>query len=150
MGSYDKDVMNVLIIEDDEDSRGMMVELLKMEGYKPYEAADGTTGVNKAREVRPDLILLDLNLPDIHGRQIIQILRKDQSLEKTPILVLTASGRTEAQSAIELGANAYFLKPIEFDTLLSTIPRVKGRIRNNYHGKGVGNEVELHAQGGAD
>ena len=129
MGNYNNDVLDVLIIEDDDDSREAMVQILKMEGYRPMSAADGKTGVNKAREIVPDLILLDLNLPDIHGKQIIQMLRKDQSLDRTPILVLTAAGRGEAQSAIEMGANAYFIKPIEFDTLLRSIPLVKGSIR---------------------
>jgi two-component system, OmpR family, phosphate regulon response regulator PhoB len=128
MHTSNKDVLDVLVIEDDDDSREAMVQILKMEGYRPSSAADGKTGVNKAREVVPDLILLDLNLPDIHGKQIIQMLRKDQSLDRTPILVLTASGRMEAQSAIEMGANAYFIKPIEFDTLLRSIPLVKGSI----------------------
>ena len=128
MSTYN-DVIDVLVIEDDDDSREAMVQILKMEGYRPLSAADGKTGVNKAREVVPDLILLDLNLPDIHGKQIIQMLRKDQSLDRTPILVLTAAGRKEAQSAIEMGANAYFIKPIQYDTLLRSIPLVKGSIR---------------------
>src|SRR5215203_4283687 len=128
MGTFNKETIDVLVIEDDDDSREAMVQILKMEGYRPLSAADGKTGVNKAREVVPDIILLDLNLPDIHGKQIIQMLRKDQSLNRTPILVLTAAGRVEAQSAIEMGANAYFIKPIQYDTLLRSIPIVKGSI----------------------
>jgi DNA-binding response OmpR family regulator len=134
MASYNKEAIDVLIIEDDDDSREAMVHILKMEGYRPYSAADGKTGVNKAREVVPDLILLDLNLPDLNGNQIIQMLRKDPSLDRTPILVLTAAGRVEAKSAIEMGADAYFIKPIEFETLLRSIPLVKGSI---HHAQGV-------------
>src|SRR5262245_51288675 len=100
MTGYDNKVLQIVVIEDDEDSREAIVQLLKIEGHRPYAAADGKTGLDKAREVHPDLILLDLNLPDLHGKQIIQMLRKDQTLDKTPILVLTAAGRSEAQSAV--------------------------------------------------
>ena len=137
MGSRNKEILDVLVIEDDDDSREAMVQILKMEGYRPYSAADGKTGVHKAREVLPDLILLDLNLPDINGKQIVQMLRKDHFLAQTPILVLTASGRNEAQSAIDLGADAYFIKPIEFDTLLRSIPLVKGSVHSKQ-------SVEMH------
>lgn len=143
--NIDKSTVEVLVIEDDQDSREAIVQLLKMEGYQPYEAPDGETGVNKAREVRPDLILLDLNLPDIDGRQIIQMLRGDQSLAKTPILVLTAAGRNEAQSAVEMGANAYFIKPLEYETLLRTLPMVRGSMPAGQSSVALQEVREIHS-----
>ena len=118
--------LQILIIDDDETTREAMEQLLKIEGYHAYSAADGTTGYSSALQAHPDLILLDLDLPDISGKQIINMFRKKQELREVPILVLTGESREEAQTAVNLGANAFFLKPVPFDRLLESIPQVSG------------------------
>ncbi|MBI3654760.1 MAG: response regulator [Acidobacteria bacterium] len=119
-----KPAMQILIIDDDEMNREAMEQLLTIEGYKTCSAPDGTSGYSSAIQAHPDLILLDLNLPDIDGKQVIGMIRKQQELEKVPIVVVTGETQEEAQRAVKLGANAFFLKPVEFSALLESIPQV--------------------------
>jgi DNA-binding response OmpR family regulator len=118
--------LQILIIDDDDNTREAMERLLKIEGYKTCSAADGTSGYSSAVAAHPDLILLDLNLPDIDGKQVIGMIREKRELQEVPILVLTGESQEEAQRAVKLGANAFFLKPVEFTALLESIPQVRG------------------------
>jgi DNA-binding response OmpR family regulator len=120
--------LQILIIDDDDNTREAMERLLKIEGYKTRSAADGTTGYSSAVMAHPDLILLDLNLPDIDGKQVIGMIREKRELEEVPILVVTGESREEAQKAVNLGANAFFLKPVEFNVLLESIPQVSAEV----------------------
>ena len=120
-------------IDDDENTREAMEQLLKIEGYKTSSAADGASGYSSAVAAHPDLILLDLNLPDIDGKQVIRMIRKKRELEEVPILVLTGESREEAQRAVNLGANAFLLKPIEFTVLLESIPQIRAEDNSRYH-----------------
>jgi DNA-binding response OmpR family regulator len=112
----------VLVIEDDEYSRDAVVYLLKSEGYEIQAVGSGKSGVSGARTFHPDVILLDLGLPDVDGTQVIKHIRRDEELKKTPIIVMTGQNIEEARYAVSLGANDFLLKPIEFDRLLNTIP----------------------------
>jgi DNA-binding response OmpR family regulator len=118
--------LQILIIDDDDMTREAMEQLLKIEGYKTCSAPDGTTGYSSAVAAHPDVILLDLNLPDINGKQVIGMLREEQELRKVPILVLTGESKEEAQQAVNLGANGFFLKPVEFTMLLESLPQARG------------------------
>lgn len=115
----------VLVIEDDEYSRDAVVYLLNSEGYETQAVSNGESGFSNAHDFQPDVILLDLGLPDVDGTQVIKRIRHDEKLKQTPIIVMTAQGLEEARHAIKLGANEFVLKPIEFDKLLHTIPAVK-------------------------
>jgi CheY-like chemotaxis protein len=111
----------ILVIEDDEYSRDALAHLLTAEGYEAESATDGESGIAQAQELRPDVIVLDLNLPGIDGRQVIRTLRKDQTLREVPILVVTGDEDRAAQSAVEMGAAGYLTKPVEFDDLIRAI-----------------------------
>ena len=116
----------ILVIEDDEYSRDALAHLLAAEGYEAQSASDGESGLEKAREMRPDVIVLDLNLPGIDGKQVIQMLRNDGPLRGVPILVVTGDDDQDAQSAVELGADGYLTKPVEFDDLIHAIDKLMG------------------------
>jgi DNA-binding response OmpR family regulator len=107
----------VLIIEDDEYSGEAYAHLLNSEGYESVWAEDGAAGFEKAREMLPDAVILDLGLPDLHGIRVVELFRRDDALRTTPILVITGRDDDEAQSAIAAGANAYLTKPVEFNDL---------------------------------
>jgi len=113
--------LKVLVIEDDEYSRDALAHLLAAEGYEAQSASDGESGLASAHEMRPDVIVLDLNLPGIDGKQVIQMIRKDGPLKKVPILIITGNEDRAAQSAVELGADGYLTKPVEFDDLIRAI-----------------------------
>lgn len=111
----------ILVIEDDEYSRDALAHLLTAEGYEAESANDGESGIAQAQELRPDVIVLDLNLPGIDGNQVIRMLRKDQLLREVPILVVTGDEDRAGQSAVEMGAAGYLTKPVEFDDLIRAI-----------------------------
>lgn len=115
----------VLVIEDDEYSRDALAHLLDAEGYDAQSAHDGEAGLEKAKEINPDVIVLDLNLPGIDGQQVIKRIRGDQSLASIPILVVTGDDDKAAQAAVDIGADGYLTKPVEFDTLISAITNIQ-------------------------
>ena len=115
---------SVLVIEDDEYSRDALALLLAAEGYESQSAHDGEAGLIKAREMYPDVVVLDLNLPGIDGKQVIETIRSDESLASVPILVVTGDEDKNALDAVALGANAYLTKPVELDALISAIRRL--------------------------
>jgi len=116
----------ILVIEDDEYSRDALAHLLAAEGYEAQSASDGESGLTKAHELHPDVVVLDLNLPGIDGKQVIQMLRGDGPLSDVPILIITGDEDRAAQSAVELGADGYLTKPVEFDDLIRAIDKLRG------------------------
>ena len=109
----------ILYVEDNEMNRKIVRDLLKRTAYQLVEAFDGEEGVAKALELRPGLILMDIQLPKISGMEAMRRLRAAAQTEKTPIIAITslalASGE---QKAKEAGATAYLAKPYSpFDLL---------------------------------
>lgn len=127
-----RDKVKVLVIEDDEYSRDALAHLLIAEGYETQSATDGEAGLEKAHEARPDVIILDLNLPGINGKEVIEMIRNDGPLRSVPILVVTGDEDAEARKAVDLGADGYLTKPVEFDELTRAISDLAG------HPVGVG------------
>lgn len=116
-----KNKPKILVIEDDEYSRDALAHLLSAEGYETLSAHDGESGLTQAHEQRPDLIIVDLDLPGINGRQVIEMIRNDGPLSEIPILIVTGADVKEAETAVEAGANGYLTKPIEFDDLTGVL-----------------------------
>lgn len=117
----------VLVIEDDEYSRDALAHLLTAEGYEAQSASDGESGLACAHDSHPDVIVLDLNLPGIDGKEVIQMIRRDGPLKDVPILIVTGDEDRAAQSAVELGADGYLTKPVEFDALIQALDDLKAR-----------------------
>jgi CheY-like chemotaxis protein len=108
----------ILVIEDSADSREMLVHLLGHEGFAAIGAADGVEGLDVARNLAPDLIITDLQMPRLTGVDLIRSLRDDSVLGRTPILAMTAAGSGDAREAMEAGASAFVLKPLNVDALM--------------------------------
>ena len=87
------DGKNILVVEDDSDIRELISCNLKNEGHQVFEAKDGEVGIDIARKKLPDLILLDLMLPGIHGLDVCRILKSDQETKSIPIIMVTAMGK---------------------------------------------------------
>jgi two-component system cell cycle response regulator DivK len=108
----------VLVAEDDEDIRLMMLTLLRMKGYKTAEARDGQETLDVARRQRPDVILMDLQLPRLNGFAVARFLRQTEALRGVPIIVVSAHDPAKHRNlALAAGCNAYVQKPIDFDSL---------------------------------
>jgi two-component system, OmpR family, KDP operon response regulator KdpE len=105
----------ILVVEDDEETRAAVVRELHLRGYDVAEAPDGRSALERWERRRPDLVLLDLGLPDVDGLQVIRRIRRDAA---TPIVIL--SGRYEEREkvqALEAGADDYVTKPFGVDEL---------------------------------
>jgi DNA-binding response OmpR family regulator len=112
---------SILLIDDDDDSRNVLLYQLSLEGYRCRGAATGMAGVRAAREIAPDVILLDLNLPDIHGLEVIKLMQAEQVLAAIPIVVISGERSIVAARAIAIGAAAFHAKPLDFGELLETL-----------------------------
>jgi two-component system cell cycle response regulator DivK len=108
----------ILYIEDNPENRLLVKRILEAEGYTVEEAVDGSSGLQKASEVKPDLILLDINLPEIDGYDLAHQLREIPALDQTPILALTANVmKGDRERTLEAGCDGYIQKPINVDRL---------------------------------
>ncbi len=112
----------ILYIEDDAGSRLLVQRTLEYAGYDVLTAGTGLAGIDMARSHAPDLILMDINLPDLSGREVTTRLRAIERFSRTPIVALTAfSQRGEHEKAIAAGLTGYLTKPIDVDTLIQQI-----------------------------
>ena len=101
----------ILIIEDDKFLRQLIVRKLTEEGYTIFEAVDGEEGVKKAKEIMPDLILLDLILPGIDGFEVLSQVKSDESAKNIPVVILSNLGQKEdVERGLNLGAVDYLIK----------------------------------------
>ena len=115
----------ILYVEDNEMNRKIVRDLLKRTTYKLIEAHDGEAGVAKAIEARPDLVLMDIQLPKISGLDATRQLRADPATAKTPIIAITSFALSgDDQKAKEAGATAYLAKPYSPFDLLTLIRKI--------------------------
>ena len=115
---------DILIVEDHPTMRGSVRMLLEPEGFDILEASDGGTALEMARERPPDLILLDLNIPGVAGRDVLAELKADASTKNVRVIIVTATGEEGREYVLSLGADDYHTKPFSAIELLRTIERV--------------------------
>ena len=113
----------VILAVDDEPNILMSIEfILDMEGYEVHTARDGDEALEVAERVRPDVILLDINIPRKDGYEVCRILRERVDMAGIKVIMLTAKGQTlEKKKGLEVGADEYVTKPFSADELLHTI-----------------------------
>ena len=118
----------VLIIEDDDNLQEALRYRLEQDGYVVHSAMDGEEGLDLAREVLPDLIILDIMLPVLDGLEVCRIIRQETA---APIIMLTAKGEeVDRVVGLELGADDYVVKPFSTRELLARMRAVRRRARS--------------------
>ena len=123
----------ILVIEDERDLLDLIAFNLEREGYRVITALDGTAGLESARAVSPDLIILDLMLPGIMGTEICKILKKSEKTSTIPVIMLTAKGEEiDRVVGFEVGADDYVVKPFSNRELML---RIKAVLRRSEPGK---------------
>lgn len=126
----------ILVIEDEQEIRKFLSFSLESNGYKPILANNGHEGLQQVAAARPELIILDLGLPDMDGQHIIQRVREWSSL---PIIVLSARGQEQDKiKALENGADDYLTKPFGLGELLA---RIKVALRHSRRGDNAESEI---------
>jgi CheY-like chemotaxis protein len=112
----------ILVIEDNELNMKLVRSLLKMSSYGMIEAGDAETGIKLAREKKPDLILMDIQLPGMDGLSATKILKADPSLKDTMIIALTSHAMEGDDKKVrEAGCDGYITKPIDTRNFLQTV-----------------------------
>ncbi|TMQ69308.1 MAG: response regulator transcription factor [Candidatus Eisenbacteria bacterium] len=117
----------ILVVDDEPDLVAVLRMGLQMEGFEVLEAADGAEGLRRAREEKPDLLLLDLMLPKMDGYQVCRSLKFDSRYKSLPILILSARpGDQDKRLALEMGADEFIRKPYDLKDLVT---RIRQRLR---------------------
>ena len=118
----------VLLVEDSADTRLVIKMFLESNGYCVVEAADGREAVEAARQSRPDLVLMDLNLPRLDGLAATEQIRAcRETCRQTPVIAVTAYDvYGMRQAALDAGCCEYLTKPLDFDLMAKTISRMLG------------------------
>jgi CheY-like chemotaxis protein len=112
----------ILLIEDNEQNLYLVTFLLEQSGYEIVQARSGPEGIALAARVQPDLILLDIQLPQMDGYAVARALRQNQALKDVPIVAVTSYAMVgDRERILEAGCNAYIEKPINPDTFRSEI-----------------------------
>ena len=118
--------VRVLVVEDDPSVRGLLQTLLVAEGYAVSTASDGLGGLGQMAATRPDLVLLDLMMPDLGGVRVVEELREDPELASIPVLVVTGHEEAVPDMRARLGDDNVFLKPFAVGELLARVGAVTG------------------------
>jgi two-component system cell cycle response regulator DivK len=112
----------ILYIEDNPENRLLVRRVLQAEGYTILEAKNAREALRAVKSQRPDLILMDINMPEIDGYTLTSTLRRLPGLEKTPIVAVTANVmKGDREKTIQAGCDGYIQKPIDVDTLPTQI-----------------------------
>ena len=112
----------ILYVEDNESYRKMLSLRLQSEGYEVVSAANGLEGYNLAKRVQPDLMVLDLNMPEMDGLQVCRLIKFDKKLQHIPIVILTCRNLPQdVMAAASAHADAFIMKSTRSEVLIDTI-----------------------------
>ncbi len=118
----------ILVCEDDPSLRLLFRLTIEPHGYRVIEADDGRSGIELARSSAPDLMVIDMGLPDCTGIEVARALREESALERTPILMTTGSMQPgDRLTAEDAGVDAFLYKPFDMVRLVAEIQRLLGR-----------------------
>ena len=120
----------ILLIEDNELNRDMLLRRLERRGYAVSVAVDGQEGLAAAKTEPPDLVLMDLRLPDLDGREVTRRLKADPATAGVPVIALTAHAMEgDREAALAAGCDDYDTKPVDLARLVGKIENLLGRGR---------------------
>ena len=118
----------VLVVEDNEKNMKLFCDVLRATGYETLEAASGEAAVALAAERAPDLVLMDIQLPDIDGLEALRRLRADERTAAVPVLALTAQAmQGDRERFLDAGFDGYLSKPVDVPELIRTVGEHCGR-----------------------
>jgi two-component system cell cycle response regulator DivK len=117
----------ILYVEDNFDNRMLVRRVLEAEGYRVVEAESGTQGIERLQSEVPDLVLMDINLPEIDGYEVTKRFKELPSMAKVPVIAMTANVmKGDREKTLAAGCDGYIPKPIDIDTLPAQIAKFLG------------------------
>jgi two-component system cell cycle response regulator DivK len=115
----------ILVVEDNEENRDALSRRLQRRGFEVIIAVDGVAGVASAKAEKPDLVLMDMNMPELDGWEATRQIKADPALVEIPVIALTAHAmQGDRERALAAGCTDYHTKPIEFPKLLAQIESI--------------------------
>jgi CheY-like chemotaxis protein len=115
----------LLVVEDNEENRDALSRRLQRRGFEVLIAADGRIGLDMAKTEKPDLILMDMNMPELDGWEATRQIKADENIRHLPVIGLTAHAMPgDKERALEAGCTDYHTKPVEFAKLLAQIEAI--------------------------
>ena len=112
----------ILVVDDSDDARQAAVDVLEMEGFHTFSAADGESALAMLSEAQPDVILMDVMMPGMSGTEVLQAVRARPDTAETPVILITMLDRTDdIVYGLELGANDYLTKPVQAEVLVARV-----------------------------
>jgi DNA-binding response OmpR family regulator len=114
--------LTALIVDDEDSLRKLMVMRFEQEGYHVLSADNGDDGLRLAEQERPDVVILDIIMPGLHGFEVVQRIRSNPALNRTVVIMTSAkSYKPDIEAARKLGADDYCIKPADFDELVLNV-----------------------------
>jgi two-component system OmpR family response regulator len=138
-----RSIPRLLVVDDDELVLELITTRLELAGYDTYAARDGIQALQRAHQVRPQAMVLDLNMPRADGFEVLEAMARSPRTSEIPILVLTVRNRPEdVRTAIRLGAKDYLTKPFEDQQLLRRVARLTRKPRSKAPGRAASLELD--------
>lgn len=124
----DENLGTILYVEDDPNNRTLIRRILGAEGYTVYEAANASAAMETLKSLKPDLILMDINMPDVDGYTLTATIRALPEMSAVPIVALTANVmKGDRERSLQAGCDGYIQKPIDIDTIAAQVQRFMKR-----------------------
>ncbi|MFT3893655.1 MAG: response regulator [Anaerolineales bacterium] len=121
------DQKTVMIIEDEEDAAELFAEMMRVSGYRVVKTSKSTPAIEIMTAEKPDVVLLDIMMPELSGLDIMRLMRSDPTLSNIPVVVITAKGMpADIKNGMEAGASTYLTKPVGFLDLKEAVERALG------------------------
>jgi len=117
----------VLIVEDEEDAAELFAEMMRVSGFRVRTTSKSKPAISMMNEDKPDLVLLDIMMPDVSGLDILREMRQDANLSDIPVILVTAKSMpADIKNGMEAGASTYLTKPVGFQELKDAVERTLG------------------------
>jgi len=112
----------ILVVEDNDLNRRLFCDVLKSQGFAVEPVADGLDALDRAREFVPNLIIMDIQLPNVSGLELIEAAKRDAALRKVPVLAVTAyAGKGDEERIRDAGAEGYLAKPVSIGPFMQAV-----------------------------
>lgn len=114
----------VMIIEDETDAAEMFAEMMRVNGFRVIKMFSSAPAISLIAQEKPDLIILDVMMPDISGLEVVRYMRRDPNLEKIPVIIVSAKSMpNDIKTGLEAGASLYLTKPVGFLELKQAVEK---------------------------
>lgn len=114
----------VLVVEDEADAAELFAEMMRVNGFRVLKTFSSTPAINMVKEEKPDLVILDVMMPDISGLEVLRYMRREPDLQGIPVIVVSAKSMpADVKTGIEAGASIYLTKPVGFNDLKGAVER---------------------------